>query len=158
MSAQAVGVREDLAAKVLELARSVGGPSAQAEVTVSSTVRGLTRFARSFVHQNVVDTSERIRLRVVVDGSWAAVGTDRADAGSLLAAVESAVAAARVRRPDTGFGGLAPPAPLAGTGNWDDATADATPDQRAAVVREFVTAADGLETAGYVESMRTESV
>ena len=60
--------REQLAARVLDLARSVAGPSAQAEVTVSSTVRGLTRFARSFVHQNVVDTSERIRLRVVVDG------------------------------------------------------------------------------------------
>lgn len=150
--------REQLAARVLDLARSVAGPSAQAEVTVSSTVRGLTRFARSFVHQNVVDTSERIRLRVVVDGSWAAVSTDRADADSLLAAVESAVAAARVRRPDAAFPGLAPPAPLAGPGNWDDATADATPDQRAAVVREFVAAAEGLETAGYVESMRTESV
>jgi len=150
--------REELAARVLELARSVAGPSAQAEVTVGSTVRGLTRFARSFVHQNVVDTTERIRLRVVVDGSWAAVSTDRADADSLLATVESAVAAARVRPPDTAFPGLAPPAPLARTGNWDDATADATPDQRAAVVRDFVAAAGGLETAGYVESMRTESV
>lgn len=158
MTGRTAQAREELAARALELARSVAGPSAQAEVTVSSTVRGLTRFARSFVHQNVVDTSERIRLRVVVDGSWAAVSTDRADADSLPAAVESAVAAARVRRPDTAFGGLAPPAPLAGAGNWDDATAEATPDQRAAIVHEFVAAADGLETAGYVESMRTESV
>jgi predicted Zn-dependent protease len=72
--------------------------------------------------------------------------------------VESAVAAARLRKPDAAFPGLAPPAPLAGAGNWDDATADATPDQRAAVVREFVDAAGGLETAGYVETMRSESV
>jgi predicted Zn-dependent protease len=150
--------REELAARVLELTRSVAGPSAQAEVTVSSTVRGLTRFARSFVHQNVVDTSERIRLRVVADGSWAAVSTDRADAESLLSTVESAVAAARVRPADPGFAGLTAPTPLAGAGNWDDATADATPDQRAAVVREFVAAAEGLETAGFVESMRVESV
>ena len=78
--------------------------------------------------------------------------TDRADADSLLAAVESAVAAARVRRPDAAFPGLAPPAPLAGAGHWDDATADATPDERAAVVREFVAAAGGLETAGYCSS------
>ena len=68
------------------------------------------------------------------------------------------MAAARVRPADPGFPGLTPPAPPAGTGNWDDATADATPDQRAAVVREFVDAAEGLETAGYVESMRVESV
>jgi predicted Zn-dependent protease len=150
--------REQLAARVLELARSVAGPDAQAEVTVTSTVRGLTRFARSFVHQNVVDTAERIRLRVVVDGSWAVASTDRAHADSLLATVESAVAAARVRPPDPAFPGLPPAAPLAGTGNWDDATAGATPDQRAAVVREFVDAAEGLETAGYVETTRTESV
>jgi predicted Zn-dependent protease len=156
--AERTGGREALAAKVLELATSVAGPGAQAEVSVTSTVRGLTRFARSFVHQNVVDTTERIRLRVVVDGSWAAVTTDRADADSLLATVHAAVAAARVRPPDTAFPGLSPAAPLAGAGNWDDATADATPDQRAAVVREFVAAAGGLETAGYVESMRTESV
>lgn len=149
--------REDLAARVLELATAVA-PGAQAEVHVTSQVRGLTRFARSFVHQNVVDTSERIRLRVLVDGSWAAVSTDRADADALLAAVESAVAAARLRKPDPAFPGLAPAAPLASTGNWDDATADATPDQRAAVVREFVEAAGGLETAGFVETLRVEGV
>ncbi|HEV7657624.1 MAG TPA: TldD/PmbA family protein [Mycobacteriales bacterium] len=150
--------REDLAARVLDLARAVAGNGSQAEVTVTSSVRGLTRFARSYVHQNVVDTSERIRLRVLVDGSWAAVSTDRADADALQSAVESAVAAARLRPPDLAFPGLAPPAATTGTGNWDDATADATPDQRVAVVREFVDAAGGLETAGYVESMRTESV
>jgi predicted Zn-dependent protease len=174
--------REDLAARVLELAGTVAGPGAQAEVHVTSRVRGLTRFARSFVHQNVVDTSERIRLRVFVDGSWAAVSTDRADADSLVRAVESAVAAARLRPADPAFPGLTPPTPLplrvaanlAGPatglyppvdgvpdgsgGNWDDATADATPNQRAAVVREFVDAAGGLETAGYVQTMRTEGV
>lgn len=150
--------REDLAARVLELATTVAGPGALAEVHVTSQVRGLTRFAQSFVHQNVVDTSERIRLRVLVDGSWAAVSTDRADADALVATVEAAVAAARVRPADPGFPGFAPPAPLATGGNWDDGTADATPDQRAAVVREFVDAAGGLETAGYVETLRTEGV
>lgn len=150
--------REDLAARVLELAASVAGAGAQAEVHVSSQVRGLTRFARSYVHQNVVDTSERIRLRVLVDGSWAAVSTDRADSDALVASVEAAVAAARIRPADPGFPGFAPAAPVGSAGNWDDATADATPDQRAAVVREFVDAAGGLETAGYVETLRTEAV
>lgn len=155
--------REDLAARVLELAGTVAGPGAEAEVHVVSRSRSLTRFARSFVHQNVVDTSELIRLRVVVDGSWAAVETDRSDADSLVRTVESAVAAARIRRPDPNFPGLAPvPGPgsaVAGVvGNWDDATADATPDQRAAVVRDFVAAAGGLEAAGYVQTERTEAV
>lgn len=150
--------REELAARVLDLVRAVAGPAAEAEVQAVSRTRALTRFARSFVHQNVVDTSERIRLRVVLDGAWAVVETDRADADSLVRTVESAVAAARLRPADPAFPGLAPPAPVAGDGNWDDATAGATPDQRAAVVREFVDAAGGLEAAGYVETERTESV
>ena len=141
---------------MLDLVRAVAGPDSSAEVHVTSRSRALTRFARSFVHQNVVDTSERIRLRVVLDGSWAVAATDRADADSLVRAVESAVAAARLRPADPAFPGLAPPAAVATGGGWDDATAGATPDQRAAVVRDFVAAAGGLEAAGYVETVRTE--
>lgn len=150
--------RELLAGRVLDLVAAVAGPGAGAEVHVVSRARALTRFARSFVHQNVVDSSERIRLRVVVDGSWSTVETDRADADSLVRAVESAVTAARLRAADPAFAGLAPPEPVQAGGGWDDATADATPEQRAAVVREFVDAAGGLETAGYVETERTEAV
>ena len=125
---------------------------------VSSRTRSLTRFARSFIHQNVTDTSERIRLRVVLGSSWAVAETDRADADSLTRTVESAVAAARIRPADPAFPGLSPPAPVGAGANWDDATAGASPDSRAAVVRDFVEAAGGLEAAGYVETSRTEGV
>jgi predicted Zn-dependent protease len=148
--------RLDLAERVLDLARAEG--AAEAEVAVTARVRGLTRFARSFVHQNVVDTSERVRLRVLVDGSWAVASTDRADADSLTRTVQAAVAAARLRPADPAYPGLAPAAALTAGGNWDEPTAAATPDQRADVVRAFVDAAGGLETAGYVESARTEAV
>jgi predicted Zn-dependent protease len=150
--------RQDLAARALDLVSAVAGPGVAAEVHVASRSRALTRFARSFIHQNVVDTAERVRLRVVLDGSWAVAETDRADADSLSRAVESAVAAARLRKADPAFPGLAPVAPVPSGGTWDDATADATPDQRAAVVRDFVDAAGGRETAGYVQTERTEAV
>ncbi len=143
----------ELAARVLELV----GPGVEGEVQVTTRVRALTRFARSFVHQNVVDTAARVRLRVVLDGAWAIAETDRTDADALARTVASALAAARLRKPDPAFPGLAPAAPIASGGNWDDATAGATPDQRAAVVREFVDAAAGEETAGYVETSRTEA-
>ncbi|MFL6130050.1 MAG: TldD/PmbA family protein [Mycobacteriales bacterium] len=133
------------------------GPGAAAEVQVTTRFRALTRFARSFIHQNVVDTASLVRVRVVLDRSWAIAETDRTDPDSLRRMVESALAAARLRKPDPAFPGLAPAAPVPTGGNWDDATADATPDQRAAVVREFVDAAGGEETAGYVESSRTEA-
>jgi predicted Zn-dependent protease len=142
-----------LAARVLELV----GPAAAAEAQVTTRFRALTRFARSFIHQNVVDTASRVRLRVVLDGSWAVTETDRTDADSLRRVVQSALAAARLRKSDPAFPGLAPAASVAAGGTWDDATADATPDQRAAVVREFVDAAGGQETAGYVETSRTEA-
>lgn len=148
----------ELAHQVLDLVRAAAGPGAGAEVQVASRSRALTRFAQSFIHQNVVDTASQVRLRVVLDGSWAVAETDRADADSLARTVESAVAAARLRKPDPAFPGLAPPAAVATGGNWDDVTADATPDQRAALVRDFVDAAGGEETAGYVETSRTEAV
>ena len=148
--------RAELAARVLDLVAEAA-PAAQAEVHVQARSRALTRFARSFVHQNVVDTAEQVRLRVVLDGSWATAETDRADADSLRRTVGAAVAAARLRKPDPAFPGLGTATVPAG-GNWDDATADATADQRAAVVREFVDAAGGLETAGYVQTERTEAV
>ena len=145
-----------LAARVLELI----GPGAQAEVQVTTRSRALTRFARSFIHQNVVDTVTRVRLRVVLEGSWASAETDRTDPDSLRRLVDSALAAARLRPADPLFPGLSPPEPVAADGNWDDATADATPDQRAAVVRQIVDAvggaAGGVEAAGYVETERTE--
>jgi predicted Zn-dependent protease len=150
--------REVLAARLLDLVRAVAGPESAAEVQVSSRTRSLTRFARSFIHQNVTDTSERIRLRVVLGSSWAVAETDRADADSLTRTVESAVAAARIRPADPAFPGLSPPAAVGAAGNWDDATAGASPDSRAAVVRDFVEAAGGLEAAGYVETSRTEGV
>ena len=48
---------------------------------------------------------------------------------------------------------LAPAAPVAGPGNWDEATAEASPDERADRVRAFVEAAGGLETAGYCRTV-----
>ncbi len=45
------------------------GADAEAEVTVSSGTDALTRFATSFIHQNVADAVRRIHLRVALDGA-----------------------------------------------------------------------------------------
>ncbi|MGW5668826.1 metallopeptidase TldD-related protein, partial [Micromonospora sp. NPDC003776] len=45
--------------------------------------------------------------------------------------------------------GLTPPAPIPSAGFFDEATADASPDERADRVRAFVDAVGGLEAAGY---------
>jgi predicted Zn-dependent protease len=148
--------RDDLAERTLELVRSATGGAAEAEVVVDTSTLALTRFANSFIHQNVEDTTTSVRLRLHLDGRSASGATTRVASGDGLARlVERTVTAARVQPPDPGWGGLSPPAPAAGSGNADVATADASPAQRAEVVRAFVDAAGGLECAGYCQTTHT---
>jgi predicted Zn-dependent protease len=109
----------------------------------------LTRFANSRIHQNVTEGLEAMSLTVAVDGRVARAQTTRTDAASLEALVERALAAAALRPPDPEFAGFAPEAPVPPVDHWDDGTAGATPDQRAAIVAAFVEAAEGMEAAGY---------
>jgi predicted Zn-dependent protease len=145
-----------LADRVLELVRRSTGSAAEAEVVVYAAAEALTRFANSAIHQNVAEDTTTVRLRLHADGRTAAGSTTLTDAGGLASLVERTIAAARLSPPDPGWPGLAPPAPVpAGAGAVDEATAGASPADRAARVRDFVRAAGGLETAGYC---RTGSV
>jgi predicted Zn-dependent protease len=138
----------DLAARVLEQVRAAGG-DAEADVTVEGQSQALTRFANSFIHQNVADDTTTVRLRLHAAGRTVAVSTTITGADGLRELVSRATAAVRHAPPDPGWPGLAPPAPLAGEPGFDEPTATAVPAERAQRVRAFVDAAGGLETAGY---------
>ena len=125
------------------------GADAEAEVTAAAGTDALTRFATSFIHQNVADAVRRIHLRVALDGHVAEASGNQTDDDALDRLVRSATEAARLRPPDPGWPGLAPPAPAPAVEHWDDATASADPDARAERVGSFVAAANGLETAGF---------
>ena len=143
-----------LAGRVVELVRRLAGPDAQAEVTASHSAEALTRFANSAIHQNVADATTTVRLRLHLDGRTAGGSTTVTDAAGLDSLVERTIAAARLSPPDTAWPGLIPPTPLhPNPGGFDDATARATPDDRAVRVRDFVRAAGGLETAGYCRTI-----
>ncbi|MGN9812116.1 TldD/PmbA family protein [Micromonospora sp. BQ11] len=139
----------DLASQVVELVRRLGGPSTEAEATVLRSDLALTRFANSFIHQNVAESGVSVRLRLHVDGRTAAGGGSVVTPDGLRALVERTLAAARLCPPDPAWPGLAPSAPTPSTTAFDEATAYADPDERAERVRAFVAAAGGLETAGY---------
>ncbi|MFG2108638.1 TldD/PmbA family protein [Micromonospora chersina] len=139
----------DLAGRVVELVRRLAGPDAQAEVVVSRADLALTRFANSFIHQNVAESGTTVRLRLHADGRTAAGSGSLVDADGLTALVERTLAAARLCPPDPAWPGLTPPAPVPSGAAVDEATAAASPDERAARVRAFVDAVDGLEAAGY---------
>jgi predicted Zn-dependent protease len=147
--------RASLAA-VAERVLSLVDAGAEAQVVVRGGDTALTRFAGSFIHQNVAETSTDISLRVTLDGATARATTDQVDDDALRSLVRRATDAARVRPADPHWPGLTPPGdsvPDGGpTGVFDDATAEATPDDRAALVRGFVDACSGLETAGFASS------
>ncbi|MFN2502887.1 MAG: TldD/PmbA family protein [Acidimicrobiales bacterium] len=129
------------------------GDRAEAGVTVTSGRSGLTRFANSHIHQNVAESGQWARLKVVVDGRQATTSTSRLATG-LNSLVERALEAAELRSPDPHWPGLAPPvpAPVPDPTRFDEATMLAAPDTRAEVVGSFVAEGPGLEAAGYCET------
>jgi predicted Zn-dependent protease len=139
----------DLAGQVVELVRRLAGPDAQAEALATRSELALTRFANSFIHQNVADATTAVRLRLHLDGRTASGSSTVVDPDGLRGLVERTIAAARLCPPDPGWAGLAPPTPVGHAGLFDEPTVRASPDDRAQRVRDFVDAAGGLETAGY---------
>ncbi|NBE80663.1 TldD/PmbA family protein [Micromonospora rubida] len=139
----------DLAGRVVDLVRRLGGPGAEAEVVVTRSELALTRFANSFIHQNVAESGVGVRLRVHADGRTAAGSGSVVTPDGLAALVERALTAARLCPPDPAWPGLTPPASVPAVPAWDEATAFAEPDERAERVRAFVAAVGGLEAAGY---------
>ena len=144
---------ESVAAEVLDLVRRRSA-DAEAEITVRTGVSALTRFASSFIHQNVAEDLSHLLVRVAVDGHVASVTLDGPpDRDHLDRLVANAFDAAVAMPVDPEWPGVTPPTPGVEVDHWDEATADATPDDRAARVRTFVDAAGGLETAGFCSTL-----
>ena len=125
------------------------GTEAEAEVTVTAGNEALTRFATSFIHQNVADAARDVHLRVAVDGRVAEATTNQTDDEALSRLVRSTLEAAGLQPVDPAWPGVAAAAPAPAVDHWDDATAKAAPSARAERVGDFVTATEGLESAGF---------
>ncbi|MDQ3127596.1 MAG: TldD/PmbA family protein [Chloroflexota bacterium] len=139
----------ETAERAITLARA-RAREAEVEVTVRQGSAALTRFATSFIHQNVASEVNHVLIRVALDGRNASTSIDGpADDESLGRAIDNVLEAARIRPPDPDWPGLSPRAEAPKVDHFDEATATASPDDRAARVRAFVDAAGGLETAGY---------
>jgi predicted Zn-dependent protease len=133
------------------------GDRAEAAATVEVGTSALTRFANSFIHQNVAEEGTVVSLTVAVGARVATATTTQIDDDALARLADAAVAAARVQEVDPRWPGLAPPAPVTGGGHHDPATAVALPSLRAEIVGAFVAAGEGLEAAGYCETVGRET-
>ncbi len=145
----------DLLLETCDRVLAMVGADVEAEVTVTAGTEALTRFATSFIHQNVADELRSIHLRVSLEGRIAESTANQADDGALHELVRGAVEAARVQPVDPGWPGLAPVAETPSLDHWDAATAEAPPSERATRVGAFVAAADSLETAGFCSTEGT---
>lgn len=153
MTVESIGAEAAaIAAQVLDLVRGQSA-DADAEVQVRSGRLALTRFANSFIHQNVAEDLRSVALRVALDGHAASARLDGpTDPEHLERLVGGVLEAARVSPLDPDWPGVAERASVPDVDHWDDETADASPEARAERVAAFVAAAGGLETAGAVST------
>ncbi|WP_052667134.1 TldD/PmbA family protein [Nitriliruptor alkaliphilus] len=142
-----------------EVLRTVGdvASDAEANVSVTRTRHGLTRFANSFIHQHVGEDTRVVRLTLAIDGRTATASTTDLDPEGMRQLVERTLTSARMQPVDPTWPGATPPAEVTHVGNLDAATADATPDERARLVKDFVDEGPDLRAAGFVDTATTEA-
>ena len=150
---------DTLAAAVLDEVRRQAGAGAEAVVRAEHATLALTRFAGSAIHQNVADDRVNVHLQLTLDGGrTATASTTRSRPDALADLVAATLAAARLRPRDASWPGLPGPSSPATSGSYDEATAGASPAERAAGVAAFVAATAGLEAAGFVQTAALSSV
>lgn len=137
----------ELASHVLDYV----GERAEAEIVVTGGESALTRFANSFIHQNVADEGYQVALRVAVEGRVNAATTTSIE--NLDSFVDDTIGIASLQRVDEGWPGLTPPLDVVDPKHFDEATAQATPAVRAEKVADFVAAGPGMRAAGYCETV-----
>jgi predicted Zn-dependent protease len=127
------------------------------EVVVARNAEGLTRFANSQVHQNVWRDDIGVTVRAVAAGGrTGVVSVHTDDPGDVAEAARQAAAFAALAPEDPEYPGLAPAADVASV-PMDQATAGASPDDRAAAVKTILgEVPDDMEAAGAYRTVASE--
>ncbi len=131
----------------------------EVEVTITGGTHALTRFANSFIHQNVGEEGDSLSIRLAVGGRVVSATTTSLDPEALAVFVDAAIARTALQPVDPDWPGLAEPVALEPAGHdaarvdhYDEATGAATPADRAALVADFVAAGEGMSAAGFCET------
>ncbi len=131
----------------------------ETEVHIDAVSDALTRFANNTIHQNVAEQVLSVSVRTVFDGRTARATTNQTDDESLrrVVAASSALARSQPRNPDL----LPMPGPQkhAKVERYFEATAEATPLDRARAIQRVVAMAsdDDLTAAGIFSTGATQS-
>lgn len=140
------------AEQLVEATLEVVGSSADAEVYADVGDSSLTRFANSFIHQNVSEQASEVTLRVARDGHVASSSSTVTTADELRGFVDATLDLAAHQPVDHEWPGVGGAADQLDVDHWDEATASADPVMRAEAVKAFVDAGAGLSAAGYCQT------
>jgi PmbA protein len=121
----------------------------QTEVMVTEWDSALTRFANNGIHQNVAERNVSVRVRVVKDGKTGVASINQLNEAAATDVLKRAVAIADLQ-PRGDVVPMPGPAPARPVEAWSDATAAATPEERADFVETVCTKAGraGLKAFG----------
>lgn len=122
--------------KMREIAERVLSLSAanQTEVIIMSEDSGLTRFANSYIHQNVAERNVGLRVRAVVGKKIGVASSNDLSQEALERVVERAMTIAKLQPENPDFTSLPSPATVAEIEAFDEATASFNPEDRAKAV------------------------
>jgi predicted Zn-dependent protease len=126
----------------------------ETEAVYTGSVAALTRYTRNEIHENVVENNGALNVRAVVGKRVGVASTNQLDAQSISDTVARAVRIAKLAPEDENFPGLPGSdgnvADLPGA--YDEATAHATPGERADAVGRIaaIMKHHQLHAAGYV--------
>jgi len=135
----------EITTKVLSLSQAD-----QTEVLVFSDDSQLTRFANSYIHQNVAERNVQVRVRAVVGKRIGVASTNDLSGESLARVVETALEVARLQPENPDFISLPEPAPIPAVRAFSETTASFTPEARARAVGNICRRAveNGLVASG----------
>ena len=118
---------------------------------------GLTRFAKSEIHQSTNREDTGLRVRVVSNGRVGVSATNECTPDGARTAAQSAKEMAEIVGPDPHWPGLGPVAAVPQVDRFFDGTADASPEMRADAVADLIAACGpGLTAAGAYETTAVE--
>src|SRR5438132_2473073 len=105
-------------------------PAQQTEVLVTEWDSALTRFANNGIHQNVAERDVSVRVRVVKDGKTGVATINQMNEAAATDVLKRAIAIADLQ-PEGEVVPMPGPAKSKPVEAWSDATAGATPEERA---------------------------
>ncbi len=106
----------------------------QTEVVLVANESGLTRYANSAIHQNVLESNAEVRVRAVLGKKIGVATSNSLDPNALRQLVDRAIAVARRQPENPDFVSLPSPKPNQRLNACDDRTAGCTPEDRARAV------------------------